>query len=178
MAHVSRCHETLTSAARRHVVCSPGGWSPDKAPVRITPSARVCRCLVWLARRSVGVMRRHGRRRSRPGQGAPGACLPWSDPVGAPPCARGLAAGDAIAGRGGGTPLRGTRPPTPPPQTLPPPGTDVGSRHALLPQARSGAMSSSVRPAVSGKHRATSSAPRNARTVKAPMATQWDATTR
>ena len=42
-------------------------------------------------------------------------------------------------------------------------------------QARSGAMSSSVRPAVSGNHLATRSAPGNARVARAPIATQWDA---
>jgi hypothetical protein len=57
------------------------------------------------------------------------------------------------------------------------PGACADSRRAPQTQARSGAMSSSVRPAVSGKHLATSNAPGNARMARAPIATQWDATT-
>jgi hypothetical protein len=58
-----------------------------------------------------------------------------------------------------------------------PPARCSGSLRAPLPQTPSGAISSSVRPAVSGKHRATSSAPSSARLARARIAIQWDATT-
>jgi hypothetical protein len=143
-------HATRTRAARRHAACSPGGLSPDKESVRSNPSARVCRRLLWPAWRS--------RRRASVCTRVDGGGYRRKEGGEARPCVA----------------------PTPDPTSRDVaiiPGTDVGSLYAPLPQARSGAMSSSVRPAVSGKHRATSSAPSNARTVKAPMATQWDATT-
>ena len=70
---------------------------------------------------------------------------------------------DVDAGRGWGNDCRG-----------------IGSRAACArrpAQARSGAMSSSVRPAVSGNHLATSSAPGTARVARTPIATQCDVTT-
>ena len=166
-----------------HPSSSSGAVAPGSAVHRRQPGrARTSMLLVlgsymlpppW----SVGVMRRHYSRRSHPGQGAPGVCWPRGDPVGALPRARGLAAGDAV-GRRGETPLLRTRPADPTSTdaatTL---GAGAGSLRTPLSQVRSGAMSSSVRPAVSGKHRATRSAPGNARRARAPIATQWDATT-
>jgi hypothetical protein len=74
--------------------------------------------------------------------------------------------------RSGGapSPLRHSTPPAPLSRC-------AGSLHAPLPQAPSGAISSRVRPAVSGNHRATSSAPSSARLARTGIATQWDATT-
>ena len=166
-----------------HPSSSSGAVAPGSAVHRRQPvRARTSMLLVlgsymlpppW----SVGVMRRHYSRRFHPGQGAPGVCRPRGDPVGALPRAHRLAAGDA-AGKGGETPLRRPRPTDPTsPDAATAPGAGAGSLRTPLPQVRSGAISSSVRPAVSGKHRATRKAPGNARRARAPIATQWDATT-